>query len=105
MSNGSVIFRSGRLRRGMIRAGGTEWPSDYGRRFLRPLDFNSKIRENAGHLHRVVLKEGKASLKYVKKRTPHQNFLLFASLGWLLREGTIEMTESPEGCSVSLKAA
>lgn len=105
MSQGSVIFRSGRLRRRMRDLWAAEMSSDYGRRFVRPMDFNSKVRENAFRLHKLLLKEGQASLEFVKKRTPNQGFLLFASIGWLLREGVIEASDSPEGLSIRPKAA
>ncbi|GAB6012410.1 winged helix-turn-helix domain-containing protein [Viscerimonas tarda] len=64
--------------------------------------FEEKIGTNAGTVWAYLSESGKKSLKEVKKASKLTEKDLYASLGWLAREGKISVTESAEDIFVEL---
>lgn len=58
----------------------------------------TKIGENAGAVYNAICDGGKKSVKDIKKATKLNDKDTFAALGWLAREGKLELEE--EGADV-----
>lgn len=64
--------------------------------------FEEKVGTNAGYVWTYLSESGKKSLKEVKKVCKLTDKDLYAALGWLAREGKIQLTESKEDIIIEL---
>lgn len=62
----------------------------------------AKIGENAGMVWSALAKEGQ-DVKTLKKATKLNDKEVYAALGWLAREGKVELTEKDKDLFVCLK--
>ena len=64
--------------------------------------FEEKVGNNAGTIWSNLKESGEVSLKDVKKAVKLTDKDLYAALGWLAREGKIQVSESKEDILVKL---
>ncbi|MBN1997687.1 winged helix-turn-helix domain-containing protein [candidate division KSB1 bacterium] len=62
-----------------------------------------EIGEQAGAIWHILNANGEMTLAQIKKETEVSDFLITTALGWLAREGKINITKSGKSVKVSLK--
>lgn len=61
------------------------------------------IGETAGHLWQLLNQRGAMSLSAVRREVPGSDALADMALGWLAREGKLELRQEKRGIQVRLK--
>jgi hypothetical protein len=63
----------------------------------------NNIGETAGLIYRALESGGKLTIAKIKKEVEADSFIFYAAIGWLAREGKIEISKSGRSIVLSLK--
>jgi hypothetical protein len=63
----------------------------------------NNIGETAGLIYRALEFGGKLTIAKIKKEVEADSFIFYAAIGWLAREGKIEISKSGRSIVLSLK--
>ena len=61
------------------------------------------IGETAGEIWRFLEREGPMSLSALAKKITQPQNMVYMGVGWLAREGKLELAETKRGISISVK--